>query len=258
MVYIVGKGRVGTGLSLLDEKIKLLGREAELTELKGLSEDDLVFLCTRNDSLDHLFQQIPSETHKNIVLVQNGMLSPFVSSLKHSIAGRAILYFAVSKKGEKPLPGGDTLVNGSQSKLISDFFSGLDIPNKLVSDEELEKVEMEKLLWNSVMGLFGDVYDEDVASTLNRWPEVENVLDELLPMIEEDTGLSFDKKGLYHSLKNYSQEVSHFSARIKEWDWRNEWFFLAAKRTGAKLNLWNDLHARTNFAEKAKSYSENS
>lgn len=250
LIYAIGKGRIGTALSLADSNLKLVGRDFDLKSLTGLTEDDLIFICTRNDSLQSIVDEIPSASHKNIVLVQNGMLSPFIDALKNPIAGRAILYFAVSKKGERAKPGGDTLVCGDKANSIAKFFESVDIPVKIVSQSELAKVEMEKLLWNSVMGLMGEVHSESVAQTLERWSEVEEVISELLPVIEKDAGIVFDKNRLFNSLRDYSKEVAHFEARIKEWEWRNQWFFDAIKRQNMDANYWTNLHQKTKFADR--------
>ena len=250
LIYVIGKGRIGTALSLAEPSLKLIGRDYDLGDLRELASEDLIFVCTRNDSLQSILDAIPSFSHKNVVLVQNGMLSPFIDGLENPIAGRAILYFAVSKKGEMPKPGGNTLVCGTKAEAIAEFFKSVNIPVEIVSKEELAKVEMEKLLWNSVMGLMGEVYSEKVDQSLERWGEVEEVISELLPVIKEDAGIAFDQERLLNSLKNYSKEVSHFEARIKEWEWRNQWFFDAIKRTGRSAEKWFALHKKTSFADR--------
>lgn len=246
---MIGKGRIGTALSLADPSLKLIGRDFDLSSLKDLEERDLILVCTRNDSLKPIIDSIPKASQNKIVLIQNGMLSPFIDTLESSIAGRAILYFAVSKKGETAKPGGNTLVSGAKAERIAQFFESVNIPVEVVTADQLAKVEMEKLLWNSVMGLLGEVYSESVAQTLNRWTEVEEVINELLPIIEKDAGIQFDKNRLLTSLKEYSKEVSHFEARIKEWQWRNQWFFEAMKRQSMTAPLWTELHTKTSFAE---------
>ena len=118
----------------------------------------------------------------------------------------------------------------------------------------MAQVEMEKLLWNSVMGLVGERYQESVGESLQRWPEIEEILMELIELIEKDRRISFDRPSLLASLREYSAEVKHFSARIKEWTWRNEWFFKAAQRQAMRLPRWERMHAETSFAGLAASY----
>lgn len=245
MVYIIGKGRVGTGLSLLDESIQMFGREDSLEALNDVTNSDLILVCTRNDDLDPILSSLSRKAQKRIVLVQNGMLSPYISGLAESPAARAILYFAVSKKGDKPQPGGDTLISGQYASQLKEFFDSVSIPSRVVESSEMAKVEMEKLLWNSVMGLFGQVYEESVGDTLEKhWSEVETVIDELLPVIKKDLNIEYDRDELLKSLKDYSHEVDYYSARVKEWEWRNAWFFDALKRQSMDAPKWIELHER--------------
>lgn len=245
MVYIIGNGRVGEGLHLLDSSSKVFGRNDCISELKDIQEDDLVFICTRNDDLQSVIDILPTQALGNLVFVQNGMLSPFLKTLKPSPAARAILYFAVPKKGDKPAPGGDTIVCGEKASQVVNYFKTINIPAKAISNEEMAKVEMEKLLWNSVMGLLGQAYEETVEETLNKhWEEVEIIIDELLPAIQQDTGLVFRKNELLDSLKEYSKEVSYYSARVKEFKWRNQWFFDALKRQKIEAPHWHSLHSQ--------------
>lgn len=243
MVYIVGKGRVGSGLSKLSPKSKIFGRGESFDELGSLNEEDLVLLCTRNDDLAELIQSLPKSARSKVVLVQNGMLSPFIEKLEDQPAARAILYFAVPKLGDLPMPGGNTLVCGPKAEELKGFFESVDIPSQVVNDDEMARVEMEKLLWNALMGLMGQYYNESVRETLDKhWSEVLVLLGELLPVISQSLEIDFEKSELEISLKSYSEEVDYYSARVKEWEWRNAWFFKAIENTKVSAPNWERYH----------------
>lgn len=249
MLYIIGAGRVGTALQMAcPDKVRLFTREDSLSSLDDLGDDDLVMIASRNDSLTPIHSSLSESAKGKAVFIQNGMLSPFLKKLKPSYAARAILYFAVSKKGEEAKPGGDTLICGPNAETLQDYFQQMNIPSKVVSESEMAKVEMEKLLWNSLLGLLGEYYQESVGETIEKhWEDIDELLGELLPVIEKDTGISFSLSSISKSLKDYSQEVAHFEARIKEWEWRNQWFFSALERQGSEAPKWQKLHKDLNY-----------
>jgi ketopantoate reductase len=249
MLYVIGAGRVGTALQLASpDKVQVFTREDSLEKLSELKNEDLVMIASRNDSLASIHSSLPVSAKAKSVFIQNGMLSPFLEKLSPSYAARAILYFAVSKKGEEAKPGGDTLVCGEKAELLQSYFEQMNIPSKVVSKDEMAKVEMEKLLWNSIMGLLGEYYEESVGETVEKhWDVVDGLLEELLPIIKKETEISFALQEISESLKAYSKEVAHFNARIKEWEWRNQWFFTAMQNTQLPAPKWQKLHGELNY-----------
>ena len=67
--------------------------------------DGPIYLCTRNDDLEEIIQSTPSHMKSNLVFLQNGMLGPYLKSKSLSDNTQGLVYFAVAKKGDKPIDG---------------------------------------------------------------------------------------------------------------------------------------------------------
>ncbi len=64
-----------------------------------------IYLCTRNDDLEEIIQTTPLHMKSNLVFLQNGMLAPYLKSKSLEENTQGLVYFAVAKKGDKPIDG---------------------------------------------------------------------------------------------------------------------------------------------------------
>ena len=64
-----------------------------------------IYLCTRNDDLEAIIMKTPNNRRADLVFLQNGMLGPYLNSKGLPENTQGLIYFAVSKTGEKPIDG---------------------------------------------------------------------------------------------------------------------------------------------------------
>eukprot|EP00201_Polytomella_parva_P021836 CAMPEP_0175042210 /NCGR_PEP_ID=MMETSP0052_2-20121109/2418_1 /TAXON_ID=51329 ORGANISM="Polytomella parva, Strain SAG 63-3" /NCGR_SAMPLE_ID=MMETSP0052_2 /ASSEMBLY_ACC=CAM_ASM_000194 /LENGTH=327 /DNA_ID=CAMNT_0016304959 /DNA_START=144 /DNA_END=1127 /DNA_ORIENTATION=- len=120
---IVGNGRIGNALINMGSGKDILIRRNEnvpsalLHQGEGKNEESKrdflplgppVVIATRNDDLESVIDALPLDRKNDLVLIQNGMLDPFLKQ-KSLIPGdnctQVLIYFAVSKKGDTPIDG---------------------------------------------------------------------------------------------------------------------------------------------------------
>ncbi|CAM9663480.1 unnamed protein product, partial [Hapterophycus canaliculatus] len=98
---IVGGGRIGCALyDMGGGKDTLVGRADTIPD-----SDGPIYVCTRNDDLEDVISRTPSTKREDLVFLQNGVLEPLLK--KHGLEKntQALVYFAVSKKGDAPIDG---------------------------------------------------------------------------------------------------------------------------------------------------------
>ena len=100
---IIGGGRIGSFLYESNDRKDLL------ISTRGLSApadgSGPIYVCTRNNDLDAIIESTPVDRRKDLVFLQNGILTEFLDSKGLGDNTQALIYFAVSKKGEKPIDG---------------------------------------------------------------------------------------------------------------------------------------------------------
>ena len=107
-----------------------------------------IYICTRNNDLEEIIQSTPEPRKADLVFLQNGMLGPYLESKGLSGNTQALVYFAVAKKGDKPIDG-KTDVNpegltAATGKWAADFHDRL-------SKGALACKVLEKDIWNISM-----------------------------------------------------------------------------------------------------------
>lgn len=100
---IIGGGRIGSFLHESNDKNDLLFTSRDQTIPSGGSGP--IYVCTRNNDLDAIIDKTPVDRRADLVFLQNGILTDFLRSRGLEDNTQALIYFAVSKKGEKPIDG---------------------------------------------------------------------------------------------------------------------------------------------------------
>ncbi|XP_027344715.1 uncharacterized protein LOC113857150 isoform X2 [Abrus precatorius] len=235
---IVGGGRVGRALQDMGTGQDLLVRRGESVPLNF---EGPIFVCTRNDDLDSVLQSTPPSRWTDLVFFQNGMLEPWFESKGLSDANQVLAYFAVSKLGEPPVDGktdtnpeGLTAAYGKWASVVAARLNAGGLSCKVLDKEAFQKQMLEKLIWICSVMLVGarhggvsvGVVEKEFRSELN------SLITELASAAASEKGLTFEE-AMEDRLCAYSRAVAHFPTAVKEFKWRNGWFYsLSEKATG--------------------------
>ena len=197
---------------------------------KGLGP---VLVTVRNNDLEGVVQRIPNHRRNDLVLIQNGMLSPWLADRGLAQATRGLLYFAVPQRGAPLEPGGVSPLSGPLAAVLVRFFHALDLEAREVDRQAFAAEEMEKLIWNSAFGLLSQRYSTDVGSVVeSHREELESLVAEMVSVAATAAGVALDLTPLVERLCAYSRTIPEYRGAVKEWPWRNGWFVEAAEREG--------------------------
>ncbi|DBB09840.1 TPA: hypothetical protein ACH3X3_001455 [Trebouxia sp. C0006] len=147
---LVGSGRVGTALKKLgsgSDKIIERGQAVE-------GPPGPIIVCTRNNDLQGVLDSTPEDRRQDLVFIQNGMLQPWLDARYLGNNTQALVYFAVSKKGETPIDGktdanpeGLTAVTGKHAHAFAARLAAGDLSCKVLDQTQYKKSMLEKLIW---------------------------------------------------------------------------------------------------------------
>jgi ketopantoate reductase len=217
---IIGAGRIGTALASMERSSVLIRRGEKIPDSTGP-----IIVCTRNDDLNTVMSTIPLHRKKDLVFVQNGMLQSWLIDNDVADCTQALLYFAVSKKGESPVDGGGSVVKGPFSTAFVSLLSKGRIDCTEVDGNTFSKQMAEKFLWNCVFGVLCQYFDVNVGVLCTTFhKETIDLIYELEQVIEKELCISFDA-GINQRLINYSLSISEYQGAVKEWRWRNGWLW---------------------------------
>mmetsp|Transcript_44428 Transcript_44428/g.172600 ORF Transcript_44428/g.172600 Transcript_44428/m.172600 type:complete len:337 (-) Transcript_44428:244-1254(-) len=239
---IVGDGRIG---NLLYE----LGGEKDIMVRRGDTipdEPGPVYLCTRNDSLGEIIENCPENKKDDLVFIQNGYIEPVLQ--KYSLAEdvtKANIYFAVTEKGAAPIdgvteecPDGMTTATGRWSEAFRQRLNKAKTPLKCIvqNKRDYRRSMYDKLIWISAFNLIGSVHGNitmgDVAKRHKK--EVKEMVNEMRHMCRASLAVVLFPK-LEERLLQYASKVDFFPTAIKEFKWRNGYFYnfsLIARENG--------------------------
>lgn len=227
---IGGNGRIGDLLaSLGGEADTLIGRD-DTIPADGTGP---IFVCTRNDVLADIVEKCPESRRGDLVFMQNGFLDEFLEERGLSANTQALIYFAVSKKGEAPIdgktdlnPDGLTAVTGKWAAAFKDRVEAAGLACFDVDAEAYRVAMFEKLIWIDAFMLVGALnggITVGEVETKHR-QEVTELIGELCSAVTLTTGAKFGP-GCSERLCAYARSVAHFPTAIKEFEWRNGFFW---------------------------------
>lgn len=192
-----------------------------------------VFVCTRNDDLDAVLEATPASRWTDLVFFQNGMLEPWLQSKGLDDANQVLAYFAVSKLGEPPIDGktdtnpeGLTASYGKWAAAVASRLQNGGLSCKVLEKEAFQKQMFEKLIWISAFMLVGARHPGATVGVVEKdyRSEVTSLVAELAAATAAEKGISFEE-GMEDRLCAYSRAVAHFPTAVKEFKWRNGWFY---------------------------------
>lgn len=228
---VVGGGRVGQALLSMGPPggDVLVGRGEKVPD----DAAGPILVCTRNDDLDAVLEATPKQRWHDLVFFQNGMLDPWFESKGLVDANQVLAYFAVSKLGEPPVDGitdtnpeGLTAAFGSWAPAVAARLKNGGLTCKVLEKEAFQKQMLEKLIWISAFMLVGARHPGATVGVVEKYyrPEVVSLIAELASAAAVERGLTFDE-GIEERLCAYSRAVAHFPTAVKEFKWRNGWFY---------------------------------
>ena len=228
---IVGGGRVGQALAEMGVEGDVIVRRGE--SFPSEPKTGPIFVATRNDVLEDVIKNTPPERREDLVFMQNGMLQTFLDAQGLGSNTQALIYFAVAAAGDKPTDGvtelnpeGLTAVTGKWADAVAARFHNGDLSCHVLDASTYEGSMYEKLIWICAMMLVGAQHEGakvgDVATTYKD--EVVGLIEELLSGTSACTGANF-APGAVDPLIANAKTVAHFPCGVKEFPWRNGYFY---------------------------------
>ncbi|KAG8388200.1 hypothetical protein BUALT_Bualt02G0101000 [Buddleja alternifolia] len=236
---IVGGGRVGKALQDMGGGDDVLVKRGEPVPLDFAGP---ILVCTRNDDLDAVLQSTPKSRWSDLVFFQNGMLEPWFQSKGLGDADQVLAYFAVSKLGEPPIDGitdtnpeGLTAAYGKWASAVAARLHAGDLSCKVLEKDAFQKQMLEKLIWICAFMLVGARHPgATVGSVENEYrSEVSALIAELAAAAAAEKGIVFEE-AIEERLCAYSRAVAHFPTAVKEFKWRNGWFYSLSEKAIAQ------------------------
>ncbi|KAK7255072.1 hypothetical protein RIF29_28474 [Crotalaria pallida] len=236
---IVGVGRVGRALEGMGSGEDVLVRRGEKVPIEFQGP---ILVCTRNDDLDDVLNSTPPSRWNDLVFIQNGMLEPWLQSKGLNDANQVLAYFAVSKIGEAPIDGktdtnpeGLTAAHGKWASAVADRLDAGGLSCKVLGMEAFRKQMLEKLIWICAVMLVGALHGGVSVGLVEREfrSELSSLIAELASAAATEEGLTFDD-AMEDRLCAYSRAVAHFPTAVKEFKWRNGWFYSISENAMAQ------------------------
>lgn len=226
---IVGGGRVGSAIADMGDGSDVIVRRNEPVD----GPQGPIVVCTRNDALDTVVDNTPEERRRDLLFIQNGMLLPWLEKRGLSDNTVALIYFAVAKMGEAPTdgitdanPDGLTAVCGEHAEAFADRLRSAGLTCKVQGKTDFLKGMLEKLIWICAFMLVGAKHGGCTVGEVDakHRDEVTTLIDELAQAGETELGIKLDT-GYVERLCAYARSVAHFPTAVKEFQWRNGWFY---------------------------------
>jgi len=229
---IIGaNGRIGDLLASLN-----LGKDTLVGRADSIPEDGQgpIFVCTRNDVLSEVIDKTPMSRREDLVFLQNGYLETFLESKGLAANTQALIFFAVSKKGELPIDGktdlnpeGLTKVTGKWGEALAERVRAAGLSCDVVGGDAYRVAMFEKLIWIDAFMLVGAL--SGAGTTVGdverqHCQQVTELIDEMATAVAGKTGCQFGP-GVGERLCAYARSVAHFPTAIKEFEWRNGYFW---------------------------------
>ncbi len=250
-VAVIGaEGRIGGLLmAMADTDWRMHGVTRALDPVgleRPVSDDRLpILVCTRNDHLPAVISSVHPERHADLVFVQNGMVQPFLSERELAGCTQGVLWVAVPRRGDAPVPGGTSVFHGPWARPIAELLNSHGVDALAVDRTSYQREVAVKLAWICVFGVLGSAVGGKVGDIAREHADAVTALsDELHPLLQREPGLDLDATDLRGRLFEYTARIPDFPASIKEWRWRNGWQRDAGARHGVSMPAFESWLAR--------------
>lgn len=215
----------------MDLPVTLYTRDSDWSGLNQTNGP--VIVAVRNDDLSAVLARVPDHRHADLVFVQNGMLRGWLSEVGRAEATRGLLFFAVSKRGQRAQPGGISPLCGPHALAVSEWLCDIGLNAHAVSADAFGLVEFEKLLWNVIYCLSSERFGVSVGRLVVDYSlDIKRLFHELVDIGEPTFGVVADRAALLDRLNAYSSSIPDYCGTMKEWPWRNGWFVKTAQDLG--------------------------
>lgn len=226
-VEVIGKGRIG---SLFEgEGVTFVGRDDSIDP----DATGPILLATRNDALDGIVEKCPETRRKDLVFMQNGYLDNFLESKGLLDNTQVLLFLSVPSLGAEPVDGitavnpeGLTAATGIHAESFTDRLKSLNLKCNVITPAAYRPAMFEKLIWISTYMLVGTA--KECSSVGQAGADhadlVEKVVNELLSAVSAKEGITFEA-GSMPRLAAYTDVVANFPCGVKEFEWRNQYFY---------------------------------
>lgn len=226
---IVGGGRVGQALADMGAGQDVLVRRGEAVS----GPPGPIVVCTRNDDLQAVVDATPAERRQDLVWIQNGMLQPWLDERGLGETTQVLVYFAVAKKGDPPTDGktdvnpeGLTAAYGPHAAAVAARLHSAGLSCKVLDKGEFAKCMLEKLVWICAFMLVGARHGGCTVGEVEsqHTGEVSQLIGQLAAAGSAALGITLDS-GVPERLLAYARSVAHFPTAVKEFQWRNGYFY---------------------------------
>jgi hypothetical protein len=225
---IVGAGRIGSLLAQAGQ-CTVVGRQDSIDP----NGQGPILIATRNDVLESIVDKCPENRKKDLVFMQNGYLDNFLASKGLLDNTQALLFFSVTAKGVEPVDGittvnpeGLTSATGIHAKALAERLAALNLKCNVVSPDQYRPAMFEKLIWICTLMLVGTA--KECKSVGQAGSEhgalVEQVITELVAAVTKAESITF-QDGTVARLNAYTDVVADFPCGVKEFEWRNQYFY---------------------------------
>eukprot|EP00884_Botryococcus_braunii_P009881 jgi/Botrbrau1/18895/Bobra.177_2s0053.1 len=230
---IVGGGRIGEALANLGGSDVIVRRGEAIPD----QPSGAIIVCTRNDDLEAVVAATPESRRADLVFIQNGMLQPWLAQKGLAENTQVLVYFAVARKGDPPIDGktdlnpeGLTAAWGPHASAFAARLAKGGLSCKVLAKEDFQKSMLEKLIWISAFMLVGARHKVTVGEVESQYQsEVAVLIEELAKAGEAELGIKLDDQ-VVERLCAYARSVASFPTAIKEFPWRNGWFYGLSQR----------------------------
>ncbi|KAE8710909.1 hypothetical protein F3Y22_tig00110318pilonHSYRG00064 [Hibiscus syriacus] len=237
---IVGGGRVGNAL-------QDIGKGHDMPVKRGgpvpLYFEGPILVCSRNDDLEAVLEATPKSRWNDLFFFfQNGMLEPWIQSKGLKDGDQVLAYFAVSKLGEPPVdvktdtnPEGLTAAYGKWASAIATRLHAGGLSCKVLDKEAFRRQMLEKLIWICSFMLVGARHPGATVGIVEKEYRSEVLLSfssliaELASAAAAEKSITFEE-AMEDRLCAYSGAVAHFPTAVKEFKWRNGWFYSISEK----------------------------
>ena len=225
---IVGNGRIGGALSESGNCI-VLGRGDSIDP----DGEGPILLATRNDALDEIIEKCPVNRRKDLVFLQNGYLDDFLEKKGLAQNSQVLLYLSVPAKGVAPTDGvtafnpeGLTASTGEWAQAFADRLASINLKCNVVTPIDYRPAMFEKLMWISTYMLVGAANNcATVGDAGNDHSDtIDSIVKEFVAAVSAKEGITFPD-GTLERLKSYTDVVADFPCGVKEFEWRNKYFW---------------------------------
>ncbi len=237
-IAIIGAGRIGGALAALcaDKGLACDLLTREQGQVLAHEVGSPVLVAVRNDDLDPVLERVPKARRGDLVLIQNGMLRPWLRERGLGEVTRGLLFFAVGRRGDRPLPGSPSPFTGPHASAMVTWLTRLGLPAEVVDTPTFAAIELEKLIWNCAFGLLCQVHAVDVGIIVEQHgDELQALVTEMAAIGARTLGVELEVGPLVERLSAYSRSIARYRGAVKEWPWRNGWFVRSAANEGLAM-----------------------